>query len=57
MIGWLHLTPDQRRQTLEQAFIRSGMQTKALEKDWWVTLSWIQRPRVQQDFLFLGDHL
>ena len=38
MIGWLQLTPDQRRQTLEQAFIRSGMQTKALEKDWWVTL-------------------
>jgi Nucleotidyl transferase AbiEii toxin, Type IV TA system len=38
MIGWLRLTPDQRRATLEQAFIRSGMQSKAIEKDWWVTL-------------------
>src|SRR5258708_10308619 len=38
MTGWLQLTPDQRRATLEQAFVRSGMQTKAIEKDWWVTL-------------------
>lgn len=38
MIGWLQLTPEQRRRTLEQAFILSGMQSKAIEKDWWVTL-------------------
>jgi hypothetical protein len=38
MTGWLQLTSDQRRTTLEQAFVRSGMQTKAIEKDWWVTL-------------------
>jgi len=38
MTGWLQLTLDQRRTTLEQAFVRSGMQTKAIEKDWWVTL-------------------
>ena len=38
MIGWLQLTPEQRRTTLEQAYIRSGMQSKAIEKDWWVTL-------------------
>jgi len=38
MTEWLKLTPDQRRTTLEQAFVRSGIQTKAIEKDWWVTL-------------------
>jgi hypothetical protein len=38
MTEWLQLTPDLRRRTLEQAFVRSGMQTKAIEKDWWVTL-------------------
>lgn len=38
MIGWLSLTDEERRITLEQASVRSGMQTKAIEKDWWVTL-------------------
>ena len=38
MTGWLTLTDDERRTTLEQASVRSGMQPKAIEKDWWVTL-------------------
>jgi len=38
MTSWLQLTPEQRRISLEQAFVRSGMQSKAIEKDWWVTL-------------------
>lgn len=38
MIGWLALTEDQRRTSIEQAAIRSGILTKAIEKDWWVTL-------------------
>ena len=38
MIGWLSLTDEQRRATLEQASLRSGIQAKAIEKDWWVTL-------------------
>lgn len=38
MTNWLSLTDEERRITLEQASVRSGMQTKAIEKDWWVTL-------------------
>jgi hypothetical protein len=39
MTGWLQLTDEQRRQTLTQAQVASGMPVKALEKDWWVTLT------------------
>lgn len=39
MIGWLFLTDEQRRASLQEAFVRSGINAKALEKDWWVTLS------------------
>lgn len=39
MIGWLKLTDDQRRTSLAQAEARSGIIPKALEKDWWVTLT------------------
>lgn len=39
MIGWLSLTDVQRRASLEQASVRSGIMAKAIEKDWWVTLS------------------
>lgn len=38
MIGWLTLTDDQRRTTLQQAFLRSNIEVQAIEKDWWVTL-------------------
>jgi hypothetical protein len=38
MTGWLTLTDDERRTSLEQATVRSGIQPKAIEKDWWVTL-------------------
>lgn len=39
MTGWLTLTDEQRRITVEQAAIRSGINAKAIEKDWWVTLT------------------
>lgn len=39
MIGWLELTDEQRRTMVEQAAIRSGINAKAIEKDWWVTLT------------------
>src|SRR6185437_7854692 len=39
MMQWLQLSDDQRRDTLTQAEVRSGIITKALEKDWWVTLT------------------
>jgi hypothetical protein len=39
MIAWLSLSDEERRITLEQASIRSGIQSKAIEKDWWVTLT------------------
>lgn len=38
MTGWLQLTDEQRRQTLNQAQQITGVGLKALEKDWWVTL-------------------
>jgi hypothetical protein len=38
MTGWLTLTNEQRRGTLEQAGRMSGIGPKAIEKDWWVTL-------------------
>lgn len=38
MIQWLALTDAQRRISLEQAQINSGIISKAIEKDWWVTL-------------------
>lgn len=38
MTEWLTLSDEQRRTTLEQAQIRSGIVPKAIEKDWWVTL-------------------
>ncbi len=38
MTGWLRLSDDQRRATLEQAARASGIGAKAIEKDWWVTL-------------------
>src|SRR6478672_1042474 len=41
MTGWLKLTDEQRISTLAQAQQRSGMpiSVKAIEKDWWVTLT------------------
>lgn len=39
MTGWLSLTEVQRRISLDQAAAASGISTKALEKDWWVTLT------------------
>jgi predicted nucleotidyltransferase component of viral defense system len=38
MIGWLGLSNEQRRATLEAAGRTSGISPKAIEKDWWVTL-------------------
>lgn len=39
MIDWLKLTNEQRKTSLAQASRESGITTKALEKDWWVTLT------------------
>ncbi len=39
MIGWLKLTDEQRRTSIAQAAIISGITAKAIEKDWWVTLT------------------
>lgn len=39
MIDWLKLTPEQRKTTIEQAAARAGLPAKAVEKDWWVTLT------------------
>ncbi len=38
MTGWLKLTDDQRRETLNQVQLMTNINVKALEKDWWVTL-------------------
>ncbi len=39
MIAWLNIAPEQRKTTLAQASARSGIIEKAIEKDWWVTLT------------------
>ncbi len=39
MTGWLQLTDEQRRTSIAQAAILSGITAKAIEKDWWVTLT------------------
>ncbi len=39
MTGWLQLTDEQRRTSIAQAAIVSGITAKAIEKDWWVTLT------------------
>ncbi len=39
MIGWLQLTPEQRRATLNGVEYKTGILAKAVEKDWWVTLT------------------
>jgi len=39
MTGWLQLTDEQRRTSIAQAAVVSGIAAKAIEKDWWVTLT------------------
>jgi len=39
MTGWSKLTDDQRSTGTAQAAINSGITIKAIEKDWWVTLT------------------
>jgi len=40
MIGWLiNLTEEQRRTSINEAARLSGINAKAIEKDWWVTIS------------------
>ncbi|MGF2414798.1 MAG: nucleotidyl transferase AbiEii/AbiGii toxin family protein, partial [Ferruginibacter sp.] len=39
MTGWLKLTDEQRRTSIAQAAVVSGITAKAIEKDWWVTLT------------------
>jgi len=37
MTGWINLTDEQRKATIDQAEQISGIGAKAIEKDWWVT--------------------
>jgi len=39
MIGWLKLNETQRKATIDEAEQVSGISAKAIEKDWWVTLT------------------
>ena len=39
MTNWLLLTEEERKTSIDQAVIRSGIIAKAIEKDWWVTLT------------------
>jgi len=39
MTGWLKLTDEQRRTSIAQVAVISGITAKAIEKDWWVTLT------------------
>jgi len=39
MTGWLQLTREQRKSVIDEAEQLSGIAAKAIEKDWWVTLT------------------
>ena len=39
MTGWLKLTEEQRKAVIDEAEQLSGINAKAIEKDWWVTLT------------------
>jgi len=39
MIKWINLTEAQRRTSIAQAALMSGAAERAIEKDWWVTLT------------------
>ena len=39
MTGWLKLTDEQRRTSIAQVAVKSGITAKTIEKDWWVTLT------------------
>jgi hypothetical protein len=39
MTGWLKLTNEQRKATIDQVEQLSGISAKVIEKDWWVTLT------------------
>lgn len=39
MIQWLKLTDEQRKISLDRASNTSGINSKSIEKDWWVTLT------------------
>jgi len=39
MTGWLKLTDEQRKTSVDQAVFKSGINTKSIEKDWWITLT------------------
>lgn len=39
MISWLQLTDEQRKTSVGQASLQTGISAKAIEKDWWVTFT------------------
>ncbi|MBX2894715.1 MAG: nucleotidyl transferase AbiEii/AbiGii toxin family protein [Cyclobacteriaceae bacterium] len=39
MTQWLTLTPEQRKASITEVEYVTGIQAKAIEKDWWVTLT------------------
>jgi hypothetical protein len=39
MTRWLTLTPEQRKASISEVEYVTGIQAKAIEKDWWVTLT------------------
>lgn len=39
MTQWLKLTPEQRKASITEVEYVTGIQAKAIEKDWWVTLT------------------
>lgn len=55
MTGWLNLSNQQRRATLEEAARTSAINAKAIEKDWWVTLV-LKAFKVALSWIFLVLH-
>lgn len=56
MIGWLNLNEEQRKAVIDEAEQLSGITAKAIEKDWWVTLTLkaLFQSAYQQHMVFKG---
>ncbi len=56
MIAWLKLTDEQRKTSLRETEYETGINVKAIEKDWWVTLTLkaLFQSRYKEHLVFKG---
>jgi hypothetical protein len=56
MTGWLRLSDEQRKRSITEVEYEDGTRSKAIEKDWWVTLTLkaLFTSKYKNDLLFKG---